>query len=568
MQFVDVNGFENNYQISNNGDIKSKSTNTIIKKTLEKNGHYTVQFYAGNGKTIEKYIHELVAEHFLDVNNTNNKIVIHKDGNKSNNNYANLEYAEASDDLETCHKKASKHIFQYDKDYNFLKKWISMESILNQNPTYKQSAIRNNLCNVSHSAFRFVWSYDENKKKPEKNIISILNEKYFLADDVYEYPDNKEYWKDIRGYETRYKISNFGNTYSKQLNTLFNNRERGSYNVIKLRDSNQNPKMCYPHILVCDHFNPNPNNHKIIHHKDHNKLNNHYTNLEWTTHSGNSKAYHDSKTLPEILQCDSKGNLIKEWKNINEILENNKEYKKESLRDCLNETCKTKYDYIWKYKDPNVNKKKDIDNTLHVDEVFKNIGIFDGIDFSLYDASNYGKVKNTETQKILRPAIGTTGYNQVFLIAKDKKGYNRKVHRIVAHVFVDGHSETNNYVNHIDENPLNNYYKNLEWCSNRQNIVHSTGKKVNQIDIETNKIIKTFDSLAEAAKLFGKDSQMCIIRVCQHKKKTAYGYKWEYYNKDCDIIMKNENIIKEWNDNEMNIKNECPKLFINLQKNA
>ena len=119
MQFVDVNGFENNYQISNNGDIKSKSTNTIIKKTLEKNGHYTVQFYAGNGKTIEKYIHELVAEHFLDVNNTNNKIVITKDGNKSNNNYANLEYAEASDDLETCHKKHQNIFFNMIKTIIF-----------------------------------------------------------------------------------------------------------------------------------------------------------------------------------------------------------------------------------------------------------------------------------------------------------------------------------------------------------------------------------------------------------------------------------------------------------------
>ena len=45
IQWNDVNGFENSYQISNDGDAKSKSTNDMIKKTLEKNGHYTVQFY-------------------------------------------------------------------------------------------------------------------------------------------------------------------------------------------------------------------------------------------------------------------------------------------------------------------------------------------------------------------------------------------------------------------------------------------------------------------------------------------------------------------------------------------
>lgn len=556
IQWTDIIGLEKYYQLSNDGDVKSKTTDELIKKTFEKSGCYTVKLYTIKGKYVTKYIHELVAEHFIDCQNTKNKMVIHKDKNKSNNYYTNLEYVEQSDDLENCHKKASKHIFQYDKDYNLIKEWISMESILNHNPTFKLSAIGNNLCKISHSAFGFVWSYDNNLKKPEKKIISIIDEKYFLTLDIYEYPDDKEYWKDIIGYETRYKISNFSNIYSKQLNILLNKRERGGYCVTKLRDINQKPKMCDVHILVCKHFNPNPNNYKIVHHKDHNKLNNHYTNLEWTTHAGNSQAYHNSKVLPSILQYDIENNLIKEWKDINEILENNKEYKKKSLQDCLNRTCDQRYNYVWKYKDPNANKKKEIDETIYDDEEFRNIGIFDNIDFSLYEVSNYAKVRNTETKKLLRPATCTTGYFQVFLTAKDGTKYNRKVHRLVAFKFVEGYSTTNNFVNHIDENILNNHYKNLEWCTLRQNTIHSTGRKVDQIDIETNKVIKTFDSLADASRLFGKDSQMCIIRVCQHVKKTAYGYKWEYHNigsseehdNDIDTITKNENMIKQYNE--------------------
>lgn len=153
---------------------------------------------------------------------------------------------------------------------------------------------------------------------------------------------------------------------------------------------------------------------------------------------------------------------------------------------------------------------------------------------------------------MLRPAIGNTGYRRVCLVDKNKNKHNRKVHRLVAHKFVEGYSSTNNFVNHIDEDILNNHYKNLEWCTLRQNTIHSTGRKVNQIDIETNKVIKTFDSLADASRLFGRDSQMCIIRVCQHVKKTAYGYKWEYhdYDKDIDIITKNENIIKQYNETQ------------------
>ena len=73
----------------------------------------------------------------------------------------------------------------------------------------------------------------------------------------------------------------------------------------------------------------------------------------------------------------------------------------------------------------------------------------------------------------------------------------------------------------------------MEWQTNRGNIIHSRGKKVNQLDIETGKIIKTFDSIACAVKETnpdGSQSQMCITRVCQGKKQTAYKYKWQYSN--------------------------------------
>lgn len=562
IQSKDIIGFATTYQISNDGNVKSKSTNQLIKNHLEKNDYYTVRLCGKNKTSIKMYIHELVASHFLNEKNTNNKVVIHKDGDKSNNNYLNLEYVDFSDDVDDCHKKISKHVFQYDLEYNFIKEWNSIDTILNNNKDYKQSAIRNNVCNISKSAYGSIWSYDNELKKPENKIISIIDEKYFIDQNIYEYPDDKEYWKDIIGYETRYKISNYGKVYSKQLNILLNTRERGGYHVTKLRDTNQTEKMQYVHILVARHFIQNNNNYKIIHHKDHNKLNNHYINLEWTTHSANTKAYHDNKDLPEILQYDLEGNLIKEWKSINEVLEFNKEYKKESLKKCLNGKYDKMYNFVWKYKNSNVNDKKEIDNTLHEDEEFRNIGIFQKIDFSLYEVSNYGKVRNTETNLILRPGLSTTRYLQVCLVDNNKKKFNRKIHRLVAHKFVEGHSDINNYVNHIDENVLNNYYKNLEWCTNKHNSNHSTGKKVNQIDIETNEIIKTFDSLAEAAKIFGKDNAMCIIKVCQHKKKTAYGYKWEYFDKYIEIINKNENIINKHRKLQLNIQIE----YLNITK--
>lgn len=54
-------------------------------------------------------------------------------------------------------------------------------------------------------------------------------------------------------------------------------------------------------------------------------------------------------------------------------------------------------------------------------------------------------------------------------------------------------------------------------------------RKVHQIDIETNEIIHTFDSLAEASRSLNKEYGTQYIRqVCQNKKESVYGYKWQY----------------------------------------
>lgn len=54
-------------------------------------------------------------------------------------------------------------------------------------------------------------------------------------------------------------------------------------------------KMVYAHRLVALVFLDNPNNYPYVHHKDENKLNNHYSNLEWVSPKLNSYYHNQNK---------------------------------------------------------------------------------------------------------------------------------------------------------------------------------------------------------------------------------------------------------------------------------
>lgn len=55
---------------------------------------------------------------------------------------------------------------------------------------------------------------------------------------------------------------------------------------------NNKLKFVMVHKAVACTFLPNPDNLPVVHHKDHNKTNNHVDNLEWCTYQNNSQHYH------------------------------------------------------------------------------------------------------------------------------------------------------------------------------------------------------------------------------------------------------------------------------------
>lgn len=88
-------------------------------------------------------------------------------------------------------------------------------------------------------------------------------------------------WKAIQGLEG-YKVSEYGEVFSLKTNKLLKPRHsKDGYVYYRLSDKSNGQKDINAHRLVANLWIENPNNLETVNHKDGNKENNHYSNLEW-----------------------------------------------------------------------------------------------------------------------------------------------------------------------------------------------------------------------------------------------------------------------------------------------
>ena len=216
--------------------------------------------------------------------------------------------------------------------------------------------------------------------------------------------------------DSNYVIFDDGRLYSKKTNRFLKGKVDNvgyrSYNVT-LHNAvlGTYRKDVYAHRLVAKYFISNPNNLPVVNHIDENRLNNNVDNLEWVTHKENYRKYR----------------------------ENNWERRVAERRP-------TRY----------------IEKNLPGEE-WRDIK-----DHSLYQVSNMGRIRNKRTFKWLRQDEKQT-YNRVCLIDDTKRKHNVTVHRVVYSAFADDYDLEGFVIDHIDANPKNNKFENLQKITQSEN---------------------------------------------------------------------------------------------------
>lgn len=281
-----IKGFENQYQASSLGRIKSfksSKNGTILSGNILKDGRKRVNL---NGK---KYlVHRLVLMAFYpELETEENCLVLHKDGDPSNNCLTNL-------------------------------KWGSYKENANDELMQKRCKIQ----------------IQKNQQHRQEQQTLIIED---------------EIWENISGYENQYQVSNYGRIKSLKKNKPYImspilGRTQDYYSIGLTQNGIK--KQYSIDRLVAEAFIPNPNNYPEVNHKDENTKNNYVDNLEWVTHSQNVKHSAHKQSHP-VAQYNENLELIAKYESVAEASRQTG-FARTNIASSIKRNGKC-HGYIWKY---------------------------------------------------------------------------------------------------------------------------------------------------------------------------------------------------------------------------
>lgn len=169
-------------------------------------------------------------------------------------------------------------------------------------------------------------------------------------------------------------------------------------------------------------------------------------------------------------------------------------------------------------------------------EQWKDIPEYEGI----YQVSNLGRIKSIKrtTTKGGTLKLHMNKHNGYIYacLCKNNKPRTVRVHVVEMNAF-NPIRDNSMQVNHIDGDKTNNMLKNLEWCTQSENMKHAyrTGlekkKGIKIINLDTKEI---FNTATDAAKSVGNGKGELVARVCRgersHYKNRHYAFYDDYIN--------------------------------------
>ena len=178
-----------------------------------------------------------------------------------------------------------------------------------------------------------------------------------------------EVWKDIKGYEGLYQVSNQGLVKSLERTVTRKNgrkqtirerilrprTDRDGYLQVILYDSRGKSKTFRLHRLVCEAFHQNPKNKPEVNHINEDKLDNRACNLEWVTAKENrnhgTRSIRIAKALSKpVGQYTRDGVLVKVWQSTQEV-QRLLGLSQSNISNTALGKQKTSHGYVWKYID-------------------------------------------------------------------------------------------------------------------------------------------------------------------------------------------------------------------------
>lgn len=182
----------------------------------------------------------------------------------------------------------------------------------------------------------------------------------------------QEIWKDINGYNGKYRVSSLGNVMSvNYLNTktdriLSAKKHHTGYLIVRLSGGSRDSiKSFMVHTLVANAFIENPLNKPCINHIDGNKENNRVDNLEWVTykenmhhaivnglrnpHRNNHPKGKDVVNSRNIIQYTKSGEYVKTWECISDAARFYNVAPCSIINNAMGRT-KTLKGFVWRYE--------------------------------------------------------------------------------------------------------------------------------------------------------------------------------------------------------------------------